>query len=201
MANFKSIYLYFRNLFKKKVDIPSYHEKRAIIEGYQRQFNPGTFVETGTFLGDTVEYFKTKFGKVISIELSKELAEKAAKRFQNDSNVHIIEGDSGVVLADLVKKLHAPALFWLDGHYSSEFFVKDEYIRTARSDKDTPIMKELNVLLNDSQHHIILIDDARLFNGEGDYPTLNTIREYVGKSKFAFDVIVNRDIINIIPKK
>jgi hypothetical protein len=201
MPNIKSIYPYLRNLFKKKVDIPSYHEKRAIIEGYQRQFNPDTFVETGTFLGDTVEYFKTKFGNVVSIELSKELAEKAAKRFQNDSNVRIIEGDSGIVLADLVKNLHAPALFWLDGHYSSEFFVQDEYVRTARSDKDTPIMKELNILLNDSRQHIIMIDDARLFNGQGDYPTLNTIRDNVGRSKFAFDVFVNRDIINIIPKK
>jgi hypothetical protein len=185
----------------KKVEIPSYDEKRAILMSYKDKFNINTFVETGTFLGDTVEFFKNKFKQVYSIELSTELAEKAARRFEKDPNVRIIQGDSGEILASVVKEIASPALFWLDGHYSSEFFVNDEYIRTARAEKDTPVMKELGILLNDDHQHIILIDDARLFVGQDDYPSLRTIHRLVRQSKYSFNVFVNRDIINIIPNK
>jgi hypothetical protein len=167
---------------------------------YKDKYGLTTLVETGTFLGDTVEFFKSKFKQVFSIELSSELAEKAIKRFEKDDNVRIIQGDSGEVLTSLVRQISSPALFWLDGHYSSEFFVNDEYIKTARSEKDTPIMNELNILLNDERQHIILIDDARLFNGQGDYPSLGTIHNMVKRSKYSFNVFVNRDIINIIPR-
>lgn len=188
-----------RRMFTKKVKIPSYHVKRAILLGYKDRFRIGTMVETGTFLGDTVEFFRHKMDMVYSIELSEELAAKAVKRFEGISNVRIIQGDSGVILADLVKQVPSTALFWLDGHYSSEFYVNDEFIRTARTDKDTPIMKELDVLLNDARQHVILIDDARCFNGQGDYPTVDTIRGLVKQSKFPYDVFIQQDIINIVP--
>jgi hypothetical protein len=185
--------------FKKKVEIPSYHVKRAILLGYKDKFNIGTLVETGTFLGDTVEFFRHKLDMVYSIELSDELAAKAIKRFAGIANVKIIQGDSGEILADIVKQISSPALFWLDGHYSSEFYVNDEFIRTARSEKDTPILKELGVLLNDHRQHVILVDDARMFTGEGDYPTLKAISNLVKQSRHSFEVFVDRDIINIIP--
>jgi hypothetical protein len=187
-------------LFRKKVVIPSYEEKRGIIDFYKNKFNTQTLVETGTFLGDTVEFFRTKFPKVYSIELSKELAEKAAKRFEGYENVSILQGDSGEVLASLIADFKVPALFWLDGHYSSEFFHNGEYIKTARADKDTPVEKELNILLNASQQHIILIDDARLFTGRNDYPTIKNIGKKAASSKYPYHVFVQNDIIIIIPK-
>ena len=199
MNTLKKITGRLRNMFEKKVEIPSYHDKRAILLNYKDKFRIGTMVETGTFLGDTVEFFRHRLDMVYSIELSEELAAKAAKRFEGIPNVRIIQGDSGVVLADLIKEIPATALFWLDGHYSSEFFVNEEYIRTARSDKDTPVMKELQILLDDNRQHVILIDDARLFNGQGDYPTLDGIRRLVKQSKFPYNVFVQTDIINIIP--
>jgi len=54
-------------------------------------------------------------------------------------------------------------------------------------------------VLNDVRPHVILIDDARLFNGEGDYPSLDAIRELVKKAKHPFSVSVKTDIIHIIP--
>src|SRR5882762_7371332 len=90
-------------LFKKlksEVVIPSYEVKRAIIDGFRNEFEIELFVETGTFLGDTVNYFKNKFEKVYSIELSEELANKAVQRFKGEKKVQIIQGDSGVVLHD-----------------------------------------------------------------------------------------------------
>lgn len=201
MSKLSSLLYVVSNKFKKKVVIPSYHEKRAILLSYKESHNLSVMVETGTFFGDTVDFFKDKLDQVYSIELSEELAAKAKKRFEGQANVQILQGDSGEVLKSLTKEISSPTLYWLDGHYSSEFYVGEEFIKTARSEKDTPIMKELETLLNDSWKHVILIDDARCFNGKGDYPALRTIRQVVEKSKHSFDVFVEKDIIHIIPVK
>ncbi len=189
-----------RVLIKSK-GLPTYEEKREILDSYRKKYNLSVLVETGTFMGDTIEYFKSRFQKLYSIELSKELAEKAAARFKGTDNVCIIEGDSGEVLRSLTKEIDASALYWLDGHYSSEVLIGDTTFKTARADKDTPIVKELETLLNDKHQHTILVDDARLFTGRGDYPAIKTIVEMVNKSSFSFKVIVNRDIIHILPAK
>ena len=190
-----------RTLLKKEVEPPPYELKRAIIDAYRASYKLETLVETGTFFGDTVEYFKNKFKKVYSIELADDLAEKAKKRFENDSRITIIHGDSGTVLKQMLKELKEPALFWLDGHYSSEFFVGEEFIKTARTDKDTPVVEELNAILGSSPRHVILIDDARGFNGLGDYPAISSMRRKVRKAKGAdYSFKVENDIIHIVPR-
>jgi len=96
--------------------------------------------------------------------------------------------------------LESPVLFWLDGHYSSEFFYKEELIRTAKGEKDTPIEEELDIILRSSVEAIILIDDARLFNGKNHYPTIKAIKKKVKSYKMDGKVFVKKDIIHIIPK-
>ncbi len=185
--------------FIHRLQVPSYKKKRAILEHYRRDYNLKVFVETGTFLGDTVEFFKDKFDQVYSIELSEELFADAKKRFAKDANVTILQGDSGEVLQRIVPNIIAPALFWLDGHYSYEFYVGDRFIKTALGSKVTPIVKELNILLNDKHQYVILIDDARLFNGEWDYPRLEEISDMVSKAAFKYNFSVSHDIIRIVP--
>jgi hypothetical protein len=52
-------------------------------------------------------------------------------------------------------------LFWLDGHFCGGV--------SAHGDKGTPILEELNLILSHRvKEHVILIDDARLFNGTFD---------------------------------
>lgn len=195
----------FIDIFRKRktesvFSLPSYDEKRQIILTYQKNYSIDTFVETGTFLGDTVEYFKHIFSTVYSIELSKSLAERAKDRFKLEKNVFIIEGDSATHLEKVVQQLRKPALFWLDGHYSSEFFIGDEFIQTARSSKDTPIKAELSIVLKSDLPHVILIDDARLFIGKNDYPTYNQIKKMVNKNKNNYECFILSDIIHIVPK-
>ena len=72
-------------------------------------------------------------------------------------------------------------LFWLDAHYSGG--------------EQTPIVKEIDIVLKDNPKHIILIDDARLFDGTNDYPTLDTIKNYV--STLGKTMKVEDDIIRI----
>lgn len=186
-------------MFVKPAEVPGYDQKRATLNVYKEKYALKTLVETGTFMGDTVEHFKNSFKKVISIELAEDLAKKAQKRFENDNNVVIIQGDSGKVLKDLVRDAAEPILFWLDGHYSSEFFVGEEYIRTARTDVDTPVEEELNTILKSSLNHIVLIDDARLFTGLGDYPSISKLKRMVRRSGKPYKIVVENDIIRIAP--
>ena len=81
----------------------------------------------------------------------------------------------------------APAVFWLDGHFSAG--------PTARADLDTPIVEELEaVLTHDRDDHVVLIDDARLF-GTGDYPTIDQVRAQVARHRPHWQVDVHTDII------
>jgi hypothetical protein len=184
-----------------QVSPPPYELKREILSSYKNDYALKVFIETGTFFGDTVEYFKNSFKKVYSIELAEELAKKAKLRFANDSQVEIIQGDSGSILKGILKDIDEPVLFWLDGHYSSEFFVGDEFIKTARTDKDTPVVEELDTILSSPINHVILIDDARLFDGLGDYPSISSIKRKVRKTKgSAYSCKVENDIIHIYAK-
>ena len=150
-----------------------------------------SFVETGTYQGDMVEAVKPIFKNIWSIELSEELAAKAAKRFEGNGSIQILQGDSGKVIEQVVAKLEGPALFWLDGHYSEGV--------TAKGDLNTPVVKELECIVSSKNpDHVILIDDARLFDGTQDYPTLDQVREVVGG---IYDTVeVRGDIIRIYNK-
>lgn len=188
-------------LLKGNRVVPDISKKRVVIEYYRKLFEPKVMVETGTFLGDTVEYFKNKFELVISIELSKDLAERAKKRFKDDKNVRIHQGDSSLLLPSLLTELKNPILFWLDGHYSSEFFINEEFIRTAKGEKNTPIENELDIIFHSGIDSIIMIDDARLFTGKDDYPSLKEIEKKVKAFNINSTVFISTDIIHIIPNK
>ena len=185
--------------WRKPAVIPSYEFKRATLNDYKKKFGLQILVETGTFTGDTVEFFKNSFKKVISIELANDLAKRAQKRFENDENVEIIEGDSGKVLKDIVKEINEPILFWLDGHYSSEFFIGNEYFVTAKSDLNTPVEEEIRTILLSRTDHVILIDDARLFTGLDDYPSISRVKRLVKRYAKNYSVVVSDDIIRITP--
>ncbi len=191
-------------IYKKvrdKIIIPPYEEKREIILAYKKQFGLNIFIETGTFFGETIEQFKNDFWQLISFELSKELAERASKKFIDQQNVIIVNGDSGKLLQVYLPEISEPCLFWLDGHYSSEFFVGGEYIVTAKGEKATPIIEELSTILSHKVNgHVVLIDDARCFTGKDDYPTIKALRKIVRKSGKDLSVKVKRDIIRITPR-
>ena len=70
-------------------------------------------------------------------------------------------------MKEVIKYLQEPTLFWLDGHYSSGI--------TAKTDKNTPILEELKTIFTSPYNHGILIDDARLFTGKEDYPSIDEL--------------------------
>ena len=187
--------------FRKEVDewkkagkpIPPPHPvKQAIIESYQEKHHIRVFIETGTLYGNTIWYQMKNFDRLYSIELSEELCEKAKKRFKKQKNISIIQGDSGIVLKDILKKITQPAVFWLDGHYSSG--------DTAKGEKDCPIIEELNHIFSSPYKHVLLIDDARCFTNSGeykDYPTIPFLKEFILAQKPESTFEVKDDIIRI----
>jgi hypothetical protein len=195
---FNKVILKVRWTFRIKDTIPDINEKRQIIDMLRKEHNLKVMLETGTFMGDTVEYFREKFNRIISIELSEELATKAKARFAGDMKINILQGDSSLILAKLLKDIQEPVLFWLDGHYSSEFFIGDEFIKTAKGENNTPILKELDIIFQSGLPFLILIDDARLFSGSDDYPTIDQVKKQVKRYRSDARVFVEKDIIHII---
>ena len=166
--------------------------KRHIINGFRTRHNITTFVETGTYLGDTVEFFRRKCVSIFSIELNESFARDGQRRFRAHRHIEILHGDSGVVLGKVLQRLNGPALFWLDGHYSGG--------QTAFADIATPIMAELDTIFSrEVRNHIILIDDARLFNGTDGYPKLDALREHICTHRPNYSFAVENDIIRCIP--
>lgn len=192
-----------KRFYQKLFIIQDYVVKRKIILVYAKKYQSEIFVETGTFLGDTVETMKTHFLELFSIELADKLATSATERFKNEKHINIISGDSSKILPSLCKQLNKPTLFWLDGHYSSNFYIGETYIETAKGLKETPIMEELRTILEHGiRNNVILIDDARCFNGTSDYPTIKELK----KTLLAYGITPNqikikKDIIRIIPNQ
>lgn len=167
---------------------PPHAVKQKVVSRYRRRSGFSILIETGTYMGAMVEAQKSRFDRVISIELSPKYYEKARKRFRKDMNVQIVEGDSGMVLPAILAKIDEPVIFWLDGHYS--------HGETARGAKECPIFEELDAILKDPRYeHIILIDDARCFNGRGDYPTIDNLTRYIQEKNPRYRVRVKHDII------
>ena len=115
-------------------------------------------------------------------------------RFIGIDNIELINGDSGKELGKILVRINQAALFWLDGHYSAG--------ETARGEKDTPILEELHQILNtEEKGHVIIIDDARLFGSDNEYPSLQTLTEIVISKRSDNIIVVQDDIIRVIPGK
>lgn len=152
--------------------------KNNVIAQHRANFGLHTLVETGTYHGDTIATQLPNFDRLYSIELDDALYRAARSRFAAENRVNLINGDAALSLAELLPSLNAPALFWLDGHYSGA--------GTAYGMMDTPIIFELMALfawpwINQS---VILIDDIRLFSGYENacggsphcYPSVDDLR-------------------------
>jgi|SRR5688572_13245078 len=165
--------------------------KQNAIKQYQNKYGLEIFVETGTYLGEMVEAQKNNFKRIFSIELSKKLSGKAVRKFRGFPQIKIIYGDSSIELNSIVPHLEQPALFWLDGHYSEGI--------TAMGEKECPVVEELMIILKSNFPHVILIDDARMFNGTHDYPTIHQINSIISNAGILYNIEVKDDIIRLIP--
>ena len=103
--------------------------KRAVLLRYGRETD--TWIETGTYLGDTTAFLARRAKRVYSIEPEPTLARQATRRFSGVENVTIVEGLSEDNLAGILSEIEGPVSFWLDGHYSAGITFKDRPTRPS----------------------------------------------------------------------
>ena len=134
-----------------------------------------TFIETGTHTGATVKLAnRVGFKRIYSVELSDKWYEHNKKQFEKHAHIHMIHGNSGSKLSEILSTIDEPCVIWLDAHYSGG--------DTANS--RVPIYKELEAIKN---HHIkthtILIDDMRGFG----QPVVNAVQAINSQYKITYE--------------
>jgi len=148
------------------------------------------FVETSSCNGDGIQKaLDAGFAEIYSIELSPMYAEHCRERFKDQPNVHIVEGDSAVVLWDVIKALDAPITFWLDGHYSGSNTVKSAEMAALR-------LKIHAIKKHPIKTHTILIDDVRDFGTQNmDFMTLNQVIRKIKKVNAGYVISYDEGIM------
>ena len=168
---------------------PPLVKQQCVLE-YQRKFGIPILVETGTYRGEMVRATRSAFKEIYSIELNTELHAYVQRMFARFPHIRLLQGDSSVVLRDLLPHIQSPCLFWLDAHNIEG--------NTGRKERETPVMAELECIMNHPvKEHVILIDDARLFDGTNDYPLLAEVTQFVSQRRPERRVSVADDIIRI----
>jgi hypothetical protein len=166
--------------------------KRHQLAKYAQRYGLRSFVESGTYLGGTVAFMNRYCERIHSIEFQPHLAAAARRRFASNPRVKIYEGSGAQWMPAIVKELTEPALFWLDGHFASG---------TAHDGEDAcPTAVELAAVLADARYeHVILIDDACEFRGDGGYPSIEVLQNLVGSRKPGALFEIKNDLIRITP--
>lgn len=178
----------------KAVPLPHLVKQQTVRE-YASRFPVTVFIETGTYLGFMTAAVSHQFSVIYSIELDPLLWARARRKFKRYRHINIIQGDSACVLPNILNGISEPCLFWLDAHYSGGL--------TTRSELQTPIIVELNQILSHARRnrlkHILLIDDARGFDGRNDYPTLEAVHKLFAEANLNYVFDVKDDIIRAHP--
>ena len=95
------------------------------------------------------------------------------------------------MLGSVLDRLDRPALFWLDGHFSGGI--------TAKGEKETPVMEEIDQILNHRvKGHTILIDDARCFGVDPSYPTIAELESVIRERCSNAKIHVDGDCIRVV---
>ncbi len=143
-----------------------------------------TWVETGTYLGDTTLKLAKIARKVISIEPQIELSAFASTRLKRYKNVEIVNATSESCIARVLNGISGPTCFWLDGHYSGDV--------TFQGAEISPILAELSVISNflRSNEAVIFVDDFRLFvnSTKTGYPPHSNLVDWAVENNLSWTV-------------
>lgn len=159
--------------------------KRAVLLRNGR--SGGTWVETGTFMGDTAALLALDAKEVYTIEPDKALFEKAEARFHDNPCVHVIHGLSENTLPSLLPTLNGTVNFWLDGHFSGGI--------THQGPTDCPVVEELLSIESNLARYdnvAVLIDDIRCFDPSipelADYPDVDFLVDWARKNNLRWHI-------------
>jgi hypothetical protein len=176
----------------------SFSIDRSAVELLAVSLGLTTFVETGTFHGDSLANVRDLFASLHSVEVDPDLATAAKDRFRGDFGVTIHQGSS----PDVLRALHATplnrVLYWLDAHWCE----------SAGSDPagQCPLLAEINAIGVVGPNSVIAIDDARLFLAPptaahkiADWPHFDEVLTRLRTAARDHRIIVLNDVIWAVP--
>lgn len=140
-----------------------------LVDRLVQVYKPTVFIETGTYLGFTVEAVVDKFECVFTVEVDQRLAQAARWKFAADERVRVVNADSREALKQVLadeRVVHHRALIWLDAHWSGGVTGgQDGEVHTAVRDELLAIQQ------SGRRDDIIMVDDIDDFDGRHGYPT------------------------------
>ena len=133
----------------------TYEQLNEIQSLYSYNINE-CFIETGTYMGATIDNIKNYFNNIYTIELNKDLYLYSKNKFKNIKNINCLNGSSTDKLQMLLQQNNQDTIFFLDGHWSGG--------ETSKGPEDVPLLTELQIINKYFKNKgIIIIDDLRLF--------------------------------------
>tara|TARA_Y100000816_G_scaffold279140_1_gene251096 strand:+ start:1466 stop:2029 length:564 start_codon:yes stop_codon:yes gene_type:complete len=120
------------------------------------------FVETGTFLGQTIIPFEPLFENLYTIEIKKELYDNVTRQYKGNK-IKFYHGDTMDVLPIILRNIKGKSIIFLDAHYSAGI--------TGTGPKHVPLYEELEHIMKLSKNEtVIIVDDFAMF-GRGPNTT------------------------------
>jgi hypothetical protein len=143
-----------------------------------------TFIETGTYKGETSIWASDHFIEVKTMEASLEIYSKL--KLQKFPNILPLYGDSRVLLKECIDK---GSIFYLDAHNSA-----------GQTFNSYPLLDEIDIINSSGYIHAIIIDDARfclsLYNGENYCNIVELVMKLAIKDRY---VVVFDDMVIAVP--
>jgi hypothetical protein len=138
-----------------------------------------TFIETGSYRGFMIDLVMAHYEVIHSIELSKRWHKFCREKFRGYDHVHLYEGDSRVMLPGILSRIREPAVIFLDAHYSGG--------STARLERDTPLLDELDIVAQRPFADIIIVDDTSFLGQKGGSEPQVSVSDDDPWPPFAYD--------------
>jgi hypothetical protein len=126
----------------------------SLILAIRDRYNIPSFIETGTYKGETTDWAAHKFASVDTVEIDVECLEVAERRLAAHGNIRFWHGSSRDRMSEVVARQSGRAIYWLDAHKGGGYFGQGD---------DCPLMDELAAIGDRQDGAFIFIDDARGF--------------------------------------
>jgi hypothetical protein len=163
---------------------PAYIKRKVLV---RNGLENATWVETGTYRGETTRMLSEIAQMVFSIEPEPGLHSAAERAFEGIGHVRILLGTSEEIFPRLIPDLQGDICYWLDGHYSAG--------ETFKGPQDTPIIDELKVIsenIGNHQNIAVMIDDVRCFDPQDPrysaYPPLDFLVDWARQNGFKWHI-------------
>ena len=165
--------------------------KKVLNENQLKLYDFKTFIETGTYLGETVFSNSIYFDNLYTVEINKKAYERCKKEAvkKNIKNIKFFLGDSALMLKSMIKIAGEKSkIYFLDGHVTDN---KSGF--TGKGIVDVPLLAELKqISILDNSNSLIIIDDTRLLgqkrstetaNGDWSQININAILDSINKNR------------------